>query len=340
MTIARKHLIDYSQTCFYHCMSRCVRQGFLLGKVTISDGVSNYRHDWIQRRLLYLSDVFAIDLMSFAIMDNHTHLVLFANLDIAKKWSNIEVLRRWSKLGKLPLLCQLYLSQSWRCKLNDVEVSMVLDQIDDYRAKLVNISVFMSRFNYYIAKRANKEDQVSGHFWEARFKSQALLDMNAVIACMAYVDLNPIRAKKTFTLEKSLYTSIKYRLSRAEDFSKTKILSLASRASLDCQVECLNMSLAAYIALLQGFIGPTGPTKEFAELDTFTKNNKLWQKSISTFEESFSIAAGEEKLVSLYNKQARLFSNIKNYEQTALANTILSRLLDSRCLFEKMHLCN
>lgn len=315
MTIARKHLIDYSKTCFYHCMSRCVRQDFLLDKVTTSEGHSNYRHDWIQRRLLFLSDVFAIDLMSFAIMDNHTHLVLFANIELAKKWSNIEVLKRWSKLGKLPLLCQLYLSQSWRFRLNEVEVSIVLEQIDTYRAKLMNISVFMSRFNYYIAKRANKEDQVSGHFWEARFKSQALLDVNAVFACMAYVDLNPIRAKKVLTLEESHHTSIKYRLNRAKDYSKARILSLNSRASIDDQVDYLNLSLLTYIRTLQGFIESTEPIKVFTELNIFTKNNTLWQKNISIFEEAFSIAAGEEELVLLFNKQARLFANIKNCEQ-------------------------
>jgi putative transposase len=321
-------------------MSRCVRQDFLLDKVKMSKGNSNYRQDWIQRRLLYLSDIFAIDLMSFAIMDNHTHLVLFANLELAKKWSNIEVLKRWSKLGKLPLLCQLYLSQSWRFRLNEVEVSIVLEQIDAYRAKLVNISVFMSRLNHYIAKRANKEDQVSGHFWEARFKSQALLDVNAVFACMAYVDLNPIRAKKVLTLEASRYTSIKYRLNRAKDYSKARVLSLNSRVSTDDQVDFLNLSLLNYIRALQGFIVSTEPIKVFAELNAFTKNTELWQKSISIFEEAFPLSAGEEELVSLFNKQARLFSNIKNREQSALANTILSRLLDYRYLFEKTRLCN
>ena len=70
----------------------------------------------------------------------------------------------------------------------------------------------MKCLNEPIAKQANKEDGCTGHFWEARYKSQALLTEEALLSCMAYVDLNPVRAKMADTPEDSDHTSIQERI--------------------------------------------------------------------------------------------------------------------------------
>ncbi len=70
----------------------------------------------------------------------------------------------------------------------------------------------MKCLNEPMARAANKEDGCTGHFWESRFKSDPLLTETALLSCMVYVDLNPIRACMAETPETSDHTSIQERI--------------------------------------------------------------------------------------------------------------------------------
>jgi hypothetical protein len=103
--------------------------------------------------------------------------------------------------------------------LDAATLDKVNEIIDDWRTRLSCISWFMRGVNETIARMANDEDNCKGRFWEGRFKSQALLDEGALLSCMAYVDLNPVRAAMEPDLARSDFTSIQQRIF---DYSKHK----------------------------------------------------------------------------------------------------------------------
>jgi REP element-mobilizing transposase RayT len=209
MTLPRQRLVCISETPYYHVVSRCVRRSFLCGIDELSGRNYEHRRQWIENRIRLLSSIFAIDICAYAVMANHYHIVVKLSPCQTKDWPTSEVLKRWCTLFKGPLLAQKWIKGE---TLDDVEKDTVEQMAEVYRKRLTSLSWFMKCLNESIAREANREDDCRGHFWESRFKSQALLTEEALLTCMAYVDLNPIRAGLSDTPESSNHTSIKERI--------------------------------------------------------------------------------------------------------------------------------
>ncbi|NHO68550.1 transposase [Aestuariicella hydrocarbonica] len=207
MTKPRKLLVSTSDTPYYHCLSRCVRRAFLCGTDSVNGQSYEHRRQWVEERIRLLSSLFAIDICAYAVMSNHYHIVV--KLNSSESWTDTDVLDRWLTLYKGPLLVQRYRQGE---VLSAAEKTTVSDIIEVWRQRLQSLSWFMKSLNEPIARMANAEDHCSGHFWESRFKSQALLTEEALLTCMAYVDLNPIRAGMASTPETSDHTSLKERI--------------------------------------------------------------------------------------------------------------------------------
>ena len=208
MTRARGTIIDLDSTPYYHCICRCVRRAFLCGEDKFSGKNFEHRRQWAIERLGFLTDVFVIEVASYAIMSNHYHLVLRVDKDRALDWSEAEVIARWKRLCRIPEVVIQYQKNPQLEGVNSVAQAI----ITQWRERLTDISWFMRFLNEHLARKANDEDNCKGRFWEGRFKSQALLDEAAVLTAMSYVDLNPIRAKMAKTPEASDYTSIQQRI--------------------------------------------------------------------------------------------------------------------------------
>jgi REP element-mobilizing transposase RayT len=212
MTRPRKALISLADTPYYHITSRCVRRAYLCGVDHYSGKSYEHRRQWVVDRIRLLSSLFAIDVCAYAVMNNHYHLVLKVCPEQLNELSDEQIMDRWCALFKGPLLVQRYRNGE---SLSVPERSTVSDIVNIWRGKLSSISWFMRCLNQPIARQANLEDKCTGKFWESRFTSQALRTEEALLSCMAYVDLNPIRAGIATRPETSSYTSIQERINPA-----------------------------------------------------------------------------------------------------------------------------
>jgi hypothetical protein len=213
MTYPRSQIAPPDQPGYFHVVTRCVRRAFLCGPDRFSGRNFDHRRQWIENRIRLLADSFAVSVFSYAVaqaraqrrfagrqealqwsrqrVSNHAHIVLHVDPNQIASWTDDEAARRWLRAFPGALRGAETAEQEERAVLSLISTPKRLNKI---RERLGNLSWFMRALNEPIARMANKEDGCSGRFWEGRFKCQALLEEQAVLSAMAYVDLNPVRA--------------------------------------------------------------------------------------------------------------------------------------------------
>ena len=144
------------------------------------------------------------------------------------------------------------------------------------------LSWFMRCLCEKIARAGNHEDGSSGRFWAGRFKSVALLDEAAILACSVYVDLNPIRAGVAETPEKSEHTSVFDRIRSRQAVSAESTPS-GHREPLDPAAhEPKEPSLPIAPNLACGEVASSSPLPVVCSMTAVRKIRRIWGESRRT----------------------------------------------------------
>ena len=223
MTIARSQLVDVNVSPWYHVLSKTVRGAWLLG-----EGQEDSKQ-WIQDRLQELSQVFAIEIAGFAVLDSHLHVLVRLCPERVPTWSDEDVVRRWARVvpPRGPDREPLEISQAWLAeKLADTKF------VARTRQRLADLGWFMKCLKEPLARLANREDGCQGAFWQGRYKSIAILDDEALLATCAYIDLNPVAAGIAATPEASPYTSVRSRVEHCREQGRLEDLQAARAGSV------------------------------------------------------------------------------------------------------------
>ena len=100
----RNRQVSLEDTPYYHCISRCVRRAFLCGKNSHTAFNFEHRRQWIVDRIKLLCEVFSVDMCTYAIMNNHYHIVVRIDVKQVQSWTDEEIARRWLSIFSGPLL--------------------------------------------------------------------------------------------------------------------------------------------------------------------------------------------------------------------------------------------
>jgi hypothetical protein len=94
----RSAIYSPQEIAILHCTQRCVRRAYLSGVDAVSGTDYSYRKEWIRQRIEKLASVFGLDILTYAILSNHLHLVLRSRPDVVIAWSDRQAALRWLQI--------------------------------------------------------------------------------------------------------------------------------------------------------------------------------------------------------------------------------------------------
>src|SRR6056297_1115569 len=272
---ARSTVYDPTQHGVYHCFNRTTRRSYLHGVDPLTGVDHSHRREWFRARMKFLIEKFCLDLLSYAIRPNHWHCVIRNRHDLVEQMSDRQVAIRW-----LSITSRKPTRGNKGGKIRECEIDAILSEpehVKALRVRLSDISWFVKLMCQTVARKCNIEDECTGHFFEERFKLNALEEQEHVLACMAYVDLNPLKAHLVDSLDDpSAMVSIRERLetldgsavdtsdwlSPIELFGEADGLPVAvvndltleevqeRRRQMEKDLGCVPMTFASYVNLL------------------------------------------------------------------------------------------
>ncbi|QDV24802.1 hypothetical protein [Aureliella helgolandensis] len=329
--LARANHFAPEEIAIVHVFNRVVRRCFLLGDDPVTGKNYDHRKAWIEELIKLQAKFFAVDVLAFSILSNHFHQILRSRPDVVATWDDTEVARRW-----LMICPQRKGPDGLALEPNEAELNSIrtdLDKLKMIRSRLSDISWWMRLLCQKIGQRANAEEKIPGKFWESRFKAVRILDEQALLACAAYVDLNPIRAALAELLEDSDHTSIQRRIvamqEKAADTDKQRSDGFLAPLTIDERRDALGpyphrcgerasdkgflaMSLESYIQLLdwtarQIVPGRRGSTPEPAPavLERLQLDAPAWCELVRDFGRLFSLVAGRPRVIDAARSRGR-----------------------------------
>ncbi len=321
---ARQRLLGQARQAVFHCWTRCVRRAFLCGEDPLTKKDFSHRRGWIMKREEQLARLFAIEIQFRAEMSNHLHAVLRTRPKIVKRWSAEEVARRWLTITKLAKCMSDDMPQPDPKRVE--RLARNRKKIKELRRRLSDVSWFMAILCENIARRANKEDGLSGRFWETRFKCRECTNDASLLLCGMYVDLNPIKAGEADSPETARHTSAYQRIQaqsqrkNARDRADAWMAELTTRPERKDEAEMayssrtgrrasdlgiLPISLDDYLKLLKWSAGliktgkrSTIPKDLEAILDHMDVKHEAWLDTLDDYERSFCHVVGPPKSMS------------------------------------------